>query len=721
MKLFNWLTTGLASLALVACGGGGTLTSPTTPTTPTTPAAATVELSTSATQIGSGSGVATITATVKDASNVSVPAAPVTFSADSGVLSNAAATTGTNGTATVELSAGADKTNRTITVTVRSGTASKTIQVQIVEALRKIELTTSSTTIQSGGEVATLTAVVKDENNVSLASAPVTFSTTSGTLTDASTVTNTSGLASAKLSAGANKSNRTITVTVASGNVSQKIDVAVGGTALQYTGVSTLQLGTASEVVVAVLDSLKVGVAGVPVQASSRLNNGLSATSVTTDSSGNARFTYTATNAGDDVLTFTSSGATVAQALKVNSQNFAFVSPAPSAAIRVGESQNVTVRYVVGSTPRAGEVVSFSATAGIVTPAQATTNAAGEATVSISSLSASPATIVARLQSVSAEASLPVRFVAFNASKLVLQATPAALPPNEAGKRDQQATLIATVTDPSGNPVPGIFVNFNRVEDPSSGDLSQPSAQTNSSGQAIVQYYSGTKATANNGVRISASVADKPSVAGEVRITVNQRALFIALGTNNDIQSANPPFNTAYKKNWVVYVTDANGVAVSGVSVTMNLEPVFYLKGQMKWVAPAWTTDRSKISDLEYAAGYGALACPNEDLNFNGVLDAGEDTNGNNVLEPGQKVTIAPGVVVTDSSGRANVEITYAESYAPWIDLKLVARASVDGTESVTSQRYVLGISAEDVSSEAVPPAGVVSPFGIGRSCAIPG
>lgn len=709
MKLYQWLITGLTSMALVACGGGGSI-APATPPDTSTPVAASVELATSATQIGSGSGVATITATVKSASNVSIASAPITFSADSGVLANAVATTGTNGTATVELSAGADKTSRTITVTARSGTVSKTIQVQIVAAQRKIEVVTSVTQIGSGGEEATITAVVKDENNVSLSGAPVAFSTTSGTLAGASTVTNAAGIATARLSAGADKSNRTITVTATSGTVAQTVQVLVVDTKLTYSGATTVALGKVAAISVKLADSRSVPIGGVAVAVTSSLNNGLSATSATTDGQGVATLNYTATNAGNDTLTFTAIGATASVQIQISGEDFSFISPAANVKIPVQTSQVVTVKYVKNGAPVANQMVAFSITGGTITPSSIATDANGLASATISSTTASPATVTAALQGVVAQTSLPVQFVAVVPAKLTLQATPTALAPNAAGSTTQQAQLIATVVDADSNPVQGVTVNFNRVADPSGGNLNQASAVTDATGRASVQYISGGITTASNGVLLRAVVASTPTVSGEATLTVNQSALFIALGTGNVIQNID---SQTYKKDWVVYVTDANGVAVPNVSLTMKLLPRAYGKGSLVWNGTVWTY------------GPNVIFCANEDLNYNGKVDAGEDINGNNTLQPGNVISVntgtstTPGTVTTDASGRATVSVIYAESYSPWVVVALRAEAIVTGTESGTEAVFTVESLSADVTSETVPPAGQFSPFG-SRACNLP-
>ena len=111
--------------------------------------------------------------------------------------------------------------------------------------------------------------------------------------------------------------------------------------------------------------------------------------------------------------------------------------------------------------------------------------------------------------------------------------------------------------------------------------------------------------------------------------------------------------------------------------------------------------------------------CANEDLNFNGILDAFEDTNGNKQLTPGNIAVAAPGSLVTDAFGRASFAVQYGEQFAPWVKVNITARASVAGTESRQSILYDLLGSVPDFTGEA-PPAGATSPFGSSTSCTNP-
>jgi len=86
-----------------------------------------------------------------------------------------------------------------------------------------IELTASSTTLNSsasGTTKITIFAVVKDEGNAVVPGAVVAFLTDSGSIAGIQPQTDATGTAIAELTNGADPSNRTITVTATSDDVS---------------------------------------------------------------------------------------------------------------------------------------------------------------------------------------------------------------------------------------------------------------------------------------------------------------------------------------------------------------------------------------------------------------------------------------------------------------------------------------------------------------------
>lgn len=726
-----------ALLALAACGGGGggSGTPPfggDTPgggTGPTVSDLTVVLSSPTIPNTGTGTVVATITAL--NANRVALPGATVTVSANAGAVLTVQGTLGSvtdaNGQIVANVGIGADQTNRDITVTAVANGITATAVLKVVNSTTgtiptTIEIIAGETSIGTGGDGVTVRAFVKDANNNALPNVAVSFSSTTGTLSGFSTATNSAGTATATISAGADKSNRQAVITVSAGSVTNTLTLPITGTRLTLSGPSSLIRGTTTNFDVVATDSKNNVVSGVAITATSSLGNALAATAgTTTNASGQVRYSYTATTAGTDSLVFAGAGASVSPspALVISGQTFAFVSPAPSATVPVNTPTPVRVR-LEGVTPLAGNTIDFAATGGTLTAASANTDANGEATVSLTSSSAGPVTVQATVRGTATSTTLPLVIVATVPARLVLQVAPTAIAPNIGTSTTNQVQVFAKVTDASGNPVQGQIVNFSRVVDPSGGNLLQASATTDSSGQASVAYRPGSESTANNGVVLSAAIASQPSISGQASLTVNQTALFIALGTGNVITNTD---TQTYRKDWVVYVTDSNGIAVNGATLTIKAIPTHYRTGELVFLAPdgPWVY-KAPIWECrnEDANANGIL--DDEDANHNGVLDAGEDANGNGrldteddnddgVLWPGNVIAVSPGSVQT-ANGRATISLSYAESFAPWVRLRLTASATVAGTESSTSVEFVVSGSAEDFNSPA-DPAGKFSPFGL--------
>ncbi len=578
-----------------------------------------------------------------------------------------------------------------------------------------VEVLASSTTLQSTGETVDITAFVKTIGNVAIANQVVTFNADSGLLQNVSATTDNNGVASAKLAAGSNKANRDIVVKVTSGSVSGQVVVSVKGIQLALAGELALKLGASTKYTLKVVDGTGKAVSGASVALSSSLGNALSESAVTTDASGTATFTYTATKAGDDTITAQSLGTSVQQPVVVSAVDLAFVSPAASTLIPVGATQIFTMRYLSGGSGVGGKTVSFSTTRGVLASSTTTvTNASGEASVSVSSNSAGPATVVAVIDGVG-RASIAADFIAQTPSVIVMQSSLGAIPPNSSGTNSSQSTIEATVRDAAGNLVTGKAVNFNIVSDVSGGYLSTATVNTDQYGKAKVQYVAGTSSTAADGVVISGTVAGT-SIASSVKLTVNAKALFINIAYGNTIDNLD---ETTYSKPFSIYVTDATGNPVGNQQVTVSVIPDRYMKGWLSSQATGW----------RYSSGSPTFFCRNTDINRNGIYDPSvfEDANGNGVwdtvelretspLRPGNVVVATPGLLTTDASGRASFALQYGEQYAWWVSVDLTAKALVAGTESRTTHTLLLDMSADDANSVSTSPANSVSPFGTGFS-----
>lgn len=590
-----------------------------------------------------------------------------------------------------------------------------------------VEVLTSSTTLQSTGETVDITAFVKTSGNVAIANQVVTFNADSGLLQNVTATTDSNGIASAKLAAGSNKANRDIVVKVTSGAVSGQVVVSVKGIQLTLAGELALKLGAGTKYTLKVVDGTGKAVSGAPIALLSSLGNALSESSVSTDAAGTATFTYTATKAGSDTITAQSLGASVQQTVVVSAVDLAFVTPAASTQILVGTPQNFTVRYLSGGSGVAAKTVSFSTTRGVLAPATAMTNASGEASVSVLSNSAGPATVVAVIDGVG-QASISVDFIAQKPSVIVMQSSLGAIPPNSSGSSSSQSMIEATVRDAAGNLVAGKAVNFNIVSDVSGGYLSTATVNTDQYGKAKVQYIAGTSATAADGVEISGTVAGT-SIVSSVKLTVNAKALFINIAYGNTMSNLD---ETTYSKPFSIYVTDATGNPVGNQQVTVSVIPKSYMKGFLSpgILGAGWGYDGGSSSSTPVFPASPMVTCRNTDINRNGIYDPSvfEDANGNGVwdpgelretspLKPGNVVVATPGLLTTDSSGRATFALQYGEQYAWWVNVDLTAKSVVAGTESRTTQTFLLDMLSDDAKKIDSSPANMISPFGVDVSC----
>ena len=368
----------------------------------------------------------------------------------------------------------------------------------------------------------------------------------------------------------------------------------------------------------------------------------------------------------------------------------------------------------MSGSPNSGQTVNFSATRGTIysdsactsSASSAVTDASGLATVYIKSSNAGPSLLTAFVTS-GPSTSKNINFIATVANSIDLQVDNATIGPNDGSQStQQQATITATVRDPNNNLVKGKVVRFSITQDNSGGTLSTATATTDSLGQASTTYISSAATTAKNGVVISATVEDTPSVTGTISLTVAKTELFVRFGTGNKINLVG---DSQYSLPYTVIVTDASGNPVS-TNVNLSINPEQYSKGvwQVLGTDSFWTQVPSV-----------AAPCASEDVNENGILDAGEDNNGNGILDPGNVATV-PGTVTTDANGVYEFGILYPRSYAQWVYVRLTATTGVAGTESKFTERFWLWIAASDVNDKNVPPPGQTSPFGTAALCSDP-
>lgn len=718
----------LATLALAACGGGGSdsgssFASSVSSTSSAANSVASVVVLSSLGSIPSDNSIpATITAYVRDANNLLLANVPVVVSATSGSLAPVVSGTGgtagvtdASGTVKYTLSTPGDTSNRVITITARAGTFSGQATVNVSTSALTVLLLSDSTTIQSNNSTtAQLSAYVRDANNNFIAGIPVTMLSTSGALTPvvtttgvAALTTDSNGLARATLSTPGDPTNRLITVTARVGNTTSTANVSVAGSTLTLQGAGSFILNQTQKFTVTLLDSGKQGIAGKAISVTAPANGTVSATSLVTDSQGMASFNLTATQGGAGTVSVAGLGLSAQQAITVNSDIVSFSTPATNAAIPLKTLQTFTAVWTKNGVPQVGQTVNFATTRGCINPAgttcagvlstaSAVTNAQGQASVQMLSDDAGGATVTATVAG-GTVASTTAQFISVNPSTLDVQASKFTIGPSE------QSTITAVVRDAQNNLVANSTVVFN-LSDVTGGTLTVPSAVTDSQGRAQTVYTSGSVASASNGVRITASVQGAAAVTPKsVLLTVAKSQLFISIGTGNTIEKVN---STQYKKDYAVQVTDANGAGVTNVPLTLSILSLAYNKGY-RYIP----TGATRWSTLVTAT------CADDDFNHNGILDPGEDANGSGKIEAGNIAAVTPASVTTDASGFAFVSIYYPQEYALYLGVVLSAQAQVQGTASTASSGFVLDAPAADFNDLTVSPPGLISPFGRSVLC----
>jgi hypothetical protein len=599
-----------------------------------------------------------------------------------------------------------------------------------VASVQVIAAATTLNSDQSGLTTVDITAIVRDANNVVLADVPVLFgANANGSVSVVQLNTDANGQSLARLSNGTDVSNRAITVTASAGSASGSVDVNVINTQVTIGCPDTIALDASGPCNVRVEDSKATGIAGQSVAITSSLGNTLSSPTVVTGGSGDVSLTLTAVNAGTDTITATAlgdSGVDTVTIPAVTGDNFAITTPATDGfEIPLNTAQAVTAAWLVSGVPQNGEVLQFSTSrgsffaTGTSTPAStATTAGAGQASLDLQSSTAGIATISA-IRPGGAITSRNVEFVATVAQTVDIQAEPSSV------RIGNQSQLTAIVRDPAGNLVKNKLVTFSLVDN-TGGFLSSSVATTGSNGTATIIYTAGPNQSSLNGVTVTANVQQGgATISDVVNLTVTGQALAISLGTGNTLFTLG---TATFAKEWVVFVTDADGNAVALKPVTVSIRSVNYKKGQL--YVPV---DGDAWIKLPVPANFEPTSCPDEDLNFNGILDPGEDLNSSGLIEAGNIALVAPvaanapagspcsnlaaggttqASVTTGNDGRARVCVLYPQNYNLWVDARIQARASVQGTEFGKSATFELDALADDINDINTSPPGQVSPFG---------
>ncbi|MEZ0308684.1 MAG: hypothetical protein ACAH21_12215 [Ramlibacter sp.] len=378
MQFLRILCGMLFAALMTACGGGGG--SPgTVPGVIDTPAKPTILV-----DIVTGAGVGTTTvstgtatfarAQVFTAAGAKVPNTVVSFTSSSGLASFSPSTgtalTDANGIATVQIlpastGGGAEVLNADATVSGVAATQGK-YSFQVISSVPDsptarvknfILLLDKSSLSNSGTSTAKLTVTAVDANNNVVSGAAVGVATDGNSIfTPGGTSTDASGQYTGQISAGSDKSDRTVLVTVTINGIVKQTSLQIVGSTISITMTPTVLSPSGQATAVArVVDGASVPIANTMVTFTGDIPQ-LSNRQVLTDASGNATATFLApAAAGSYVVKAAASGVTTQVSVQVGAS-----SAIPSAVIPAGTLPSLAANPNVLSPNTAGSTTNQS-------------------------------------------------------------------------------------------------------------------------------------------------------------------------------------------------------------------------------------------------------------------------------------------------------------------------------------------------------------------------
>lgn len=599
-------------------------------------------------------------------------------------------------------------------------------------------LVLSSPTINiSGAATVTATVTALDANRATVSGVPVTLSVNSGAVvTPSGTATAANGTITGTVGIGSDTTPRVITVTATSGSLvrTASLQAVTGAPVVPTAADMTLVLSSPSiantgtvtvTATVTAVDSNRNVIAGIPVTL--RVNN--DATIAVSGGSTSALGVVTGTigigsNRADRPIVVTALSGTLTREAVLQVRGTQITDTALPTVIAPGASGRVQYRVAdAANAPLSNFPITVVSPQGVST--QATTDINGFYEFRYTA-PASGSTLEIRASSGGIE----------KLTNVVLQSgtgtiEPAILPPaqppsasvranpsvvavNAPGSTDNRAEIRALFIGDDNRPIPRVRVRFDLNGDVNGigGSLSTGSelVYSDASGVATSAYIPAARSSPTNGVTVRACWDANDFAAGTcpnsvlTSLTVISEPLSVSIGTDNLVVVTE---DLVYSQRFVVQVNDASGLAKADVQISPLLDLVNYDQGFYVRIAEEWVKNTT------------ALACGNEDVNRNGVLEVYanggvEDANGNGQLEPRKADVVLSfeGSSRTDATGRVTLRITYPRNLGSWVDYLLtVAANGISGTEGRASFGGGLIVPIAAIQAPAAPPF-VVSPYG---------
>jgi hypothetical protein len=557
--------------------------------------------------------------------------------------------------------------------------------------------------VNAGAGLSTPSSLISDENGL----AKTTLSLVNTTLTQ--------------------RMNRTITVVVTSGQARQELVVPVNGTAITISSdMNLLEEGGTANITLIALDAIGTPLSGA--KASLVDPSGKTITDViSTDQSGRAIFKVpytTVLNSPDRKLslvgklavegsnqTVTNLLTTDAVILTANVANNVLQLTSNTDPVSVDIPKTLSFKVMAATQAQLnGQTVKFATTNGTVTPQALITNIRQENGMWVGDASTIFSGAVASIATISATFGTNVVYVAQRVSPGVpamisIQSESTVLAPGANTK------VIALVKDKNGSPIPNTEVSFNIIKDTSStGQISQPTAITDSAGRATVIYTAGAAQTLGGGVEINASAGDakvqEPVYSPTLKLTVATQSAYITISQNH-LVTTDPDNNTYYNKDFSASVVDTAGNPIANQKISISLELVSFMKGNFNWVRDytygqtsdgtwswlgiwRWSRDYTIYDNSIPKRITTFVECPSNEYASNLAI------LGMNNSALGTKATF-----ITDSQGKFDFKIRYGKNYSNWLRVNLNASTTVSTKDNTMALSFVPPVAVVDVDDVA--------------------
>lgn len=629
-------------------------------------------------------------------------------------------------------SAGTPVTGSDSTATPPASTASSPVSAN--SSVASIRINSSSTNLNAdGSSVLTLTIYALTSGNASVAGASINLAATDGVILSSPTVvTSATGATLTMTAASSDQTNRSAVVTASCSGctaapAATQITIVGASIALANSGSTSLIVGGSSSTLTATVKSFAgTPLAGIPVSfaATDPLVLSLSQVSVTTNNAGVASITVSGAGTGSAIVNVSALGNAKSQTFTsgLPAAVLAITAPANNAVLETGTPQLISVSAPTGATS-----ITFTTNRGIFslsgTNSQSVSVNNGVATASLTVLSSGTTTVTVtdNLTPIhSANLTLVVSPPVSAANKILLASSRTTLPVSILGGSQNSLTITARAVKSDGTTdeaVANVPIEFAMTGGPGAGEFLTPAlAYTNTSGDAIATFTSGTAASISNGISVSAKIQGASVQTGSspsnnnVLLTIGGQALSVAFGPATVLGESSD--KTLYIQSYSVQVTDANNNPVQGQLVTLRLRPVAFSLGSACTVTATYcsedyngngsldsTEDGVRIPISVATAG----TCPANATDVTAAADFPGGTKDTFLTPANSDGGSVPSIVTTDATGVAAFNLTYLKGSALWVVNRLTATVSSVGTETSKSTIFQLPASVPDVSPCSLP------------------